>query len=45
MQHTPDTFIQLFYGYTVIWLLIAGYVLLLARRIAKLEQRGDKHAK
>ena len=35
----PDTFPALFYGYSVVWLLMLVYVLLMARRLSKVEQK------
>jgi len=34
---TPDTFSGLFWGYLVIWSLLAVYIISLGRRIASLE--------
>lgn len=36
---TPDTYGDLFFGYTVIWVLIAFYVGRLCYRVSKLEEK------
>ena len=41
----PDTFPTLFAAYTVLWVLIIGYVLYLARRLRRLEQRLEESDK
>ena len=46
-ETTPDTIFHLFLGYTVIWLLVVGYIYSLGRRISSLEtalnkQKGEK---
>lgn len=39
---TPDTFSGLFWGYTIIWLLIVAYVVMLGRRMSKLEKSAPQ---
>lgn len=35
----PDTFPALFYSYSVVWLIMLAYVVLIARRLARLEKK------
>ena len=42
METLPDTFPALFYGYTVIWGLLAVYILSLGFRVSRLERNGKK---
>ena len=39
MEQVPDTFPALFAGYTVIWAILAVYILALARRVGRLERK------
>jgi CcmD family protein len=38
METVPDTFLDLFWGYSVIWLCILGYLFSLVRRMGKVER-------
>ena len=38
-MNTPDTYVDLFFGYTVIWLILGIYILTLGVRLKKLEKR------
>ena len=38
METVPDTFLDLFWGYTVMWLCILGYLFSLVRRMGKVER-------
>lgn len=38
-MNTPDTFPPLFWGYTVIWLLIVAYFFILRLKVTKIEKR------
>lgn len=35
----PDTYPDLFWGYTAIWVMLIAYVFYLARRVRKLESK------
>ncbi len=39
MDNPPDTFWHLFWGYTIIWILIVLYLATLARRVKKIEKK------
>ena len=43
MQEVPNTMPGLFIAYSVIWLILAGYILSLGARLRKLEKRRDIH--
>lgn len=36
---TPDTFPSLFWGYTIIWLILVAYIFLLRRKINQLQEK------
>jgi CcmD family protein len=38
METVPDTFLDLFWGYSVMWLCILGYLFSLIRRMGKVER-------
>ena len=38
METTPDTYVGLFIGYSVIWCIIGLYLFFLLRRVKKLEE-------
>lgn len=40
---TPDTFSGLFLGYAVIWAILCLYLLLLGRRVRRLEMSADNN--
>jgi CcmD family protein len=42
MKESPSTYLHLFMGYSAIWLLIAGYVFSLGKRISTLEKSSQK---
>ncbi len=35
MEQVPNTFPDLFFGYTVIWLILAGYILKIWLKLAR----------
>ncbi|MCB0310886.1 MAG: CcmD family protein [Bdellovibrionales bacterium] len=39
MEQVPNTFSSLFWGYTVIWLILGGYILSLGKRLTRLEKQ------
>jgi CcmD family protein len=39
---TPDTFPALFWSYTVVWVLLALYIVTLGVRLSRLERRLSK---
>lgn len=41
METVPNTFDSLFAGYTVIWVLLVGYMFCLAFRVRRLEKRSS----
>ncbi|RMG41042.1 MAG: CcmD family protein [Candidatus Dadabacteria bacterium] len=41
MTSAVDTFPSLFWGYTVIWMLLAAYLFWLGRRVRKLEEKKE----
>ncbi len=41
-MENPDTFQALFWGYSVIWLLIASYLLILRKKINNLQPPVNK---
>jgi CcmD family protein len=36
---TPDTFPSLFWSYTVVWAILAAYIITLGARLSRLEKR------
>ena len=36
---TPDTFPSLFWSYTVVWTILAAYIIILGVRLSRLEKR------
>lgn len=45
METVPNTFPSLFWGYTVIWVLVVAYVWTLGQRLKKLEARQPEEKK
>lgn len=41
MEAVPNTFPSLFWAYTVFWALLAAYIFSLARRLDRLERKGN----
>ncbi len=41
-MENPDTYQALFWGYSVVWLLIASYVLVLRKKINNIEKQINK---
>lgn len=44
-MQNPDTYQALFWGYNIIWLLIAAYVLILRKKINTIGQQLEKKDK
>ena len=40
MQTVPDTFPDLFWAYTIIWVILAVYIISLGFRLSKLERKS-----
>lgn len=41
METVPDTFPSLFWGYSVIWMLLGGYIVSLGFRLRKIERKKN----
>lgn len=45
IESVPNTFPALFAAYTVIWVLLSAYIIMLGRRIARLERKERSGSK